>query len=65
MQRLRQRLLYRVLKKRKRPDDRTLLYLINKNFIMIRKQKDRRRRRTLKKLFRLSKERYKLWKTPM
>ena len=65
MQRLRQRLLYKVLKKRKRPDDRTLLYLINKNFIMIRKQKDRRRRKTLKKLFGLSRERYKLWKTPM
>ncbi len=65
MQRLRQRLLYRVLKKRKRPDDRTLLYLINKNFIMIRKQKDRRRRKTLKKLFGLRRERYKLWKTPM
>ncbi len=65
MRRLRQRLLYKVLKKRKRPDDRTLLYLINKNFIMIRKQKDRRRRKTLKKLFGLSRERYKLWKTPM
>ena len=50
MRKLRQRLLYAVLKKRKRPDDRTILYLLHYKFLEIRKQKDRRRRRTLKKL---------------
>lgn len=50
MKRLRQPMLYRVLKRRKRPDSRTLLYILNNKFLTIRKQKDRRRRRALKKL---------------
>ena len=50
MKKLRQRLLYAVLKKRKRPDDRTILYLLHYKFLEIRKQKDRRRRKTLRKL---------------
>jgi len=50
MKKLRQRLLYAVLKKRKRPDDRTIIYLLHYKFLEIRKQKDRRRRRALKKI---------------
>ena len=50
MKKLRQRLLYDVLKKRKRPDDRTIIYLLHYKFLEIRKQKDRRRRRALRKL---------------
>ena len=50
MKKLRQRLLYAVLKKRKRPDDRTIIYLLHYKFLEIRKQKDRRRRRALRKL---------------
>ena len=50
MKKLRQRLLYAVLKKRKRPDDRTIIYLLHYKLLEIRKQKDRRRRRALRKL---------------
>ena len=50
MKKLRQRLLYAVLKKRKRPGDRTIIYLLHYKFLEIRKQKDRRRRRALRKL---------------
>ena len=53
MTRLQQRKLYKVVKKRIRADHRTRLYLIFLNWIEIRKQKDRRRRRTLKKLYRI------------
>ena len=50
MKKLRQRLLYAVLKRRKRPDDRTIIYLLHYKFLEIRKQKDRRRRKLLRKL---------------
>ena len=45
MTRLRQRKLYKVIKKRTRADHRTKLYLIFVNWLEIRKQKDRRRRK--------------------
>ena len=51
MTRLRQRKLYKVFKKRVRADHRTRLYLLFTNWLEIRKQKDRRRRKTQKKLF--------------
>ena len=54
MTRLRQRKLYKVIKKRTRADHRTRLYLIFVNWLEIRKQKDRRRRRTLKKLYKIN-----------
>ena len=53
MTRLRQRKLYKVIKKRTRADHRTRLYLIFVNWLEIRKQKDRRRRKTLKKLYKI------------
>ena len=53
MTRLRQRKLYKVIKKRTRADHRTRLYLLFVNWLEIRKQKDRRRRRTLRKLYKL------------
>jgi len=52
--RLKQRKLYKVLRKRTRADHRTRLYLLFVNWIEIRKQKDRRRRRTLRKLYKIS-----------
>lgn len=51
MTRLQQRKLHKVIKKRVRADHRTRLYLIFYNWVLIRKQKDRRRRRTIKKLW--------------
>ena len=54
MTRLRQRKLYKVLKKRTREDHRTRLYLLFVNWLEIRKQKDRRRRRTLRKLYKIN-----------
>ena len=54
MTRLRQRKLYKVIKKRTRADHRTRLYLLFVNWLEIRKQKDRRRRRTLKKLYKIN-----------
>ena len=53
MTRLRQRKLYKVIKKRTRADHRTKLYLLFVNWLEIRKQKDRRRRRTLRKLYKV------------
>ena len=53
MTRLGQRKLYKVIKKRIRADHRTKLYLLFVNWLEIRKQKDRRRRRTLRKLYKL------------
>ena len=53
MTKLRQRKLYKVIKKRTRADHRTRLYLIFVNWLEIRKQKDRRRRKTLKKLYKI------------
>ena len=57
MTRLRQRKLYKVLKKRTRADHRTRLYLLFTRWIEIRKQKDRRRRKTLKKLYKIERSR--------
>ena len=54
MTRLRQRKLYKVLKKKTRADHRTRLYLLFVNWLEIRKQKDRRRRRTLRKLYKIN-----------
>ena len=54
MTKLRQRKLYKVLKKRTRADHRTRLYLLFVNWLEIRKQKDRRRRRTLRKLYKIN-----------
>ena len=54
MTRLQQRKLYKVVKKRTRADHRTRLYLLFVNWLEIRKQKDRRRRRTLKKLYKIN-----------
>ena len=53
MTRLKQRKLYKVLRKRTRADHRTRLYLLFVNWLEIRKQKDRRRRKTLKKLYKI------------
>ena len=54
MTRLRQRKLYKVIKKRTRADHRTRLYLLFVNWLEIRKQKDRRRRRTLRRLYKIN-----------
>ena len=54
MTRLGQRKLYKVIKKRLRADHRTRLYLLFVNWLEIRKQKDRRRRRTLRKLYKIN-----------
>lgn len=52
---LKQKKLYRQLKNKKenRIDKRTKLYLINENWLKIRKQKDRRRRRVMERLWRI------------
>ena len=52
-----QRKLYKVIKKRTRADHRTRLYLLFTRWIEIRKQKDRRRRKTLKKLYKIERSR--------
>jgi len=51
--RLHQRKLVKVLKRIIREDNRTRYYLLNEKWLLIRKQKDRRRRKTLKKLWKL------------
>ena len=56
-QKLFQRKLYKVIKKRTRADHRTRLYLLFTRWIEIRKQKDRRRRKTLKKLYKIERSR--------
>ena len=53
MNRLHQRKLVKVLKRIIREDNRTRYYLLNEKWLLIRKQKDRRRRKTLKKLWKL------------
>lgn len=53
MNRLHQRKLVKVLKKIIREDNRTRYYLLNEKWLLIRKQKDRRRRKTLKRLWKL------------
>ena len=57
MTRLQHRKLYQVIKKRRRADHRTQLYLIFERWVQIRKQKDRRRRKTQKKLYMLQRSR--------
>ena len=57
LSKLQQRKLYKVLKKRTLQDHRTRLYLIFKEWIEIRKQKDRRKRRTQKKLYKIQRSR--------
>jgi hypothetical protein len=56
-QKLYQRKLYKVIKRRTRADHRTRLYLLFARWIEIRKQKDRRRRKTLKKLYKIERSR--------
>jgi hypothetical protein len=51
--RLHQRKLVKVLKRIIREDNRTKYYLLNEKWLLIRKQKDRRRRKTLKRLWRI------------
>jgi hypothetical protein len=51
--RLHQRKLVKVLKRIIREDNRTRYYLLNEKWLLIRKQKDRRRRKTLKRLWKL------------
>jgi len=51
--RLHQRKLVKVLKRIIREDNRTRYYLLNEKWLLIRKQKDRRRRKTLKRLWRI------------
>lgn len=53
MNRLHQRKLVKVLKRIIREDNRTRYYLLNEKWLLIRKQKDRRRRKTLKRLWKL------------
>lgn len=53
MNRLHQRKLVKVLKRIIREDNRTKYYLLNEKWLLIRKQKDRRRRKTLKRLWRI------------
>ena len=51
---LRQKKLYHQMKKQLvRHDKRVMLYLRNQNWLKIRKQKDRRRRRVLMRLWRM------------
>ena len=52
---LRQKKLYHQMKKQLvRHDKRVMLYLRNQNWLKIRKQKDRRRRRVLMRLWRMN-----------
>jgi len=52
---LRQKKLYHQMKKQLvRHDKRVKLYLMNENWLKIRKQKDRRRRKVLMRLWRIS-----------
>jgi len=55
---LKQKRLYRQLtdKKENRIDKRIKLYLINENWLKIRKQKDRRKRRVLMRLWKIRQE---------
>lgn len=53
MNRLHQRKLVKVLKRIIREDNRTRYYLLNQKWLLIRKQKDRRRRKTLKRLWKI------------
>lgn len=50
---LRQKKLYQQIKKQEVREKRIRLYLMNQNWLKIRKQKDRRRRRVLERLWRI------------
>ena len=50
---LKQKKLYKQLKKQEVKEKRIRLYLMNENWLKIRKQKDRRRRRVLERLWRI------------
>lgn len=50
---LKQKKLYQQLKKQEVKEKRIRLYLMNENWLKIRKQKDRRRRRVLERLWRI------------
>ena len=50
---LKQKKLYQQIKKQEVRDKRIRLYLMNENWLKIRKQKDRRRRRVLERLWRI------------
>lgn len=50
---LKQKKLYQQIKKQEVQEKRIKLYLMNQNWLKIRKQKDRRRRRVLERLWRI------------
>lgn len=50
---LKQKKLYQQIKKQEVQEKRIKLYLMNQNWLKIRKQKDRRRRRVLERLWRM------------
>ena len=50
---LKQKKLYQQTKKQKVKEKRIRLYLMNENWLKIRKQKDRRRRRVMERLWRI------------
>ncbi len=50
---LKQKKLYQQIKKQKVQEKRIRLYFMNQNWLKIRKQKDRRRRRVLERLWRI------------
>lgn len=50
---LKQKKLYQQIKKQEVKEKRIKLYLMNQNWLRIRKQKDRRRRRVLERLWRI------------
>ena len=50
---LKQKKLYQQIKKQEVKEKRMRLYLMNENWLKIRKQKDRRRRRVLERLWRI------------
>jgi hypothetical protein len=50
---LKQKKLYQQIKKQEVKEKRIRLYLMNENWLKIRKQKDRRRRRVLERLWRI------------
>jgi hypothetical protein len=50
---LKQKKLYQQTKKQEVKEKRIRLYLMNENWLKIRKQKDRRRRRVLERLWRI------------
>jgi len=53
---LKQKKLHQQIKKQEVKEKRIRLYLMNQNWLKIRKQKDRRRRRVLERLWRMRQE---------